>query len=225
MLRPRLHFLEGAEGSQVVIYPRQSRQPAWRPPACDPHATGHYRVYSHFPLQSTILGVRGQCRGTTHFFLQFFCKTPILPLGMRAQARLADFLNPLLPVSESTKPRGAAPGWEKHPIFAEGSLTVSSEHPRAVWDAAVGGGAQPHARIQFIPGTRRAPDRRQDELPRLKLPISGNRLLISTQPFQGSYNAAACLGRCQQPPSILPWGQQLPEERGQGPCSIPLCHG
>lgn len=88
----------------------------------------------------------------THFFLWFFCKTLILTatLRARAQARLADFLNSPLPVSKRTEPPGAAPRWEKHPLFAEGALAVSSEHPHAMRDAAAGGGAQPHTRIRLI---------------------------------------------------------------------------
>lgn len=74
-------------------------------------------------------------------------------LGARALAGLADFLRPLLPVSEHTEPPRAAQGWQKCPIFTEGSLALSSDRPHAVWDAAVGGGAQPWAGIWLIPGT------------------------------------------------------------------------
>lgn len=85
--------------------------------------------------------------GHTYIFLWFFCKTLILTatLDVRALARLADFPNPPLPFSESIKPPGAALGWEKCPRFAEGPLSMSSEQPHATWDAAAGGGAQPHA--------------------------------------------------------------------------------
>lgn len=67
---------------------------------------------------------------------------------------LAGFPSPLLPVSGHTEPRRAAQGWQKCPIFTEGSLTLSSDCPQAVWDAAEGGGTQPCAGMWLIPGTR-----------------------------------------------------------------------
>lgn len=157
VLPPRLRLLEGAEGSQVVISPRQG---VGSLPAGSLPVIPMPQVITEFILASLFEGkflVREDDGGDrTHFFLWFFCKTLILTatLRARAQARLADFLNSLPLVTERTEPPGAAPGWEKHPIFAEGPLAASSEHPHAMWDAAAGGGAQPHAQIRLISSLR-----------------------------------------------------------------------
>lgn len=144
VLPPRLCLLEGAEGSQLII---SLRQGVGSLPACDPHATGHYRVHSRFPSSKE----NSWCERTMGMGWGDTFLPPVLLQNThfgsnswhKGSGQTCRLPQSSAPISECTKQPGAAPGWEKHPIFAEGPLTMSSEHPRAMGDAAAGGGAQP----------------------------------------------------------------------------------
>lgn len=216
MLLPLLCLLEGAEGSQVVVYPRQGGAVCLQPSACShlpaiptPKVIADFILASPFKDSSWCEGTRGMegtfppvVLKTTHFESSSWCEgsgqTSPMPHCLFQRA---------LSHPERHRDGRNTPYLQRVPSPRSLSIHVGCSSRR--WCSAPCVNSA-HPRHKTTPG--RAPS---EQAPYLR----------EQAPYLGSaisrlHSSAACLckgrGPCKGMPTASltsPWGQQLPEER------------